>query len=379
MRNVLKGLRRVLLACGVVVLAAPAVHSQAAGPVAAVVGGLEIGKPAVYGKLAVYPLIAADRTAPELREEIATLDEALERGWLLVQEQEGGSVPEVLVTNRSDMMIYIMGGEILSGCKQDRIVRRDVLIAPRRKRLRLPVYCVEQGRWTATSKSFSSERNLGTYELRNSAQKEGGTSQYEIWDGVAEVNRKLGVESATGAFQDALRDAAVDSRLAETEIAVEKAIRFPEGTTGVAVCIGERIAGVDLFAGAHLFEALWLKILRSAALSAYVSSYLEPEEGRANRDDVEEFLRRIASADPERETAVDLGTGLWMEAEDLQAGGLLFNGRILHLGAFPAEESRRWENRWIGENGPAQRDDALLQASNVRWNEAIQAADPRLE
>ena len=100
-------------------------------------------------------------------------------------------------------MIFLMGGEILTGCRQDRILAGDILLAPGTKDLLVPVYCVEQGRWTHVSQGFSSKKNLGTPALRARAQEKSPSAQSEIWGKIAEENSVMGVASATGAYQDA--------------------------------------------------------------------------------------------------------------------------------------------------------------------------------
>jgi len=132
-----------------------------------------------------------------------TLDQALEEGVLEIRKKDGGDVPWVVVSNRSDKRNFIMGGEILSGCKQDRIVARDVWIAPYRKLLLLPVYCVEAGRRHHVSGQFKSEKNLGTYSIRAAVQGASGNNKSKIWNKIAESNRRMGVSSDTEAYQDA--------------------------------------------------------------------------------------------------------------------------------------------------------------------------------
>ena len=136
-----------------------------------------------------------------------TLDMALEKGRLLITEVGGGSVPKVKVTNRSDNYIYIMGGEILSGCRQDRIVGRDVLLGPRAKNVMVPVYCVEQGRWTYESDEFYSNKNLGTYRLRAESQKASGSTQGDIWGEVRGIIDRSGIASGTSKFQEVYESA----------------------------------------------------------------------------------------------------------------------------------------------------------------------------
>jgi hypothetical protein len=150
-------------ALAVLALMALPAGAQAPESLARALSVLSIGEPEQHEVLTLIPLLA-----PRIGEvpRWVTLEQALERGWLQIVEKDGGTVPVVWLSNRSDRTIFILGGEILSGARQDRIVRRDLLVSPWRKRLAVPVFCVEEGRWHYTSQSFGSEKNLGTYKLR---------------------------------------------------------------------------------------------------------------------------------------------------------------------------------------------------------------------
>ena len=346
--------RRAIVLIGFVAVVAAPVYGQSDGAIPEILGRLGIGKAANYRNLTIYPLLmetgaATDPQSPK----IVTMDEALSRGWLLIEEKDGGSVPEVLVTNRSEHMIFLMGGEILSGCRQDRIVRKDVLIRPWRKKLAVPVYCVEQGRWTYRSESFTSEKNLGTFELRSAAQKSSGESQYVIWDTVSESNRKMAVASDTDAFQDALRDEKVESRIVEVEESIEKEIRLPRSTVGVVVCIGGEIVSFDVFGSHALFRELWPKILRASALSAFLSDGPQRDaSGVVDAEEVGDLLDTIADARSVRLIAVDLGEEIRIEKKRIQANALAFRSRVLHLCGF-AESPETVSGERISEGSDA--------------------------
>ena len=289
--------------------------------------GITVEDPATYDNLTIFPLVGI---IPFLPGGVVTLDEALSSGLLVIEEVEGGTVPEVHISNLSEKTVFLMGGEILSGCKQDRIVSRDLMIKPFRKKLRVPVYCVEQGRWTFSSKKFSSEQNLGAYWLRSSAQVGEEDSQYKIWSKIADANRKMNVESATGAYQDAVRDGKVGARIEEAVKSVNKALQFPENTVGVAVCIGDSIASVDLFGAASLFDKLWPKILKSSALSAYASA----DVGTGSKESVVRYFKELSEIHPQQNPGIDLGEELRMAGDSFQAGALVYRDSLIHLGSF---------------------------------------------
>jgi hypothetical protein len=295
---------------------------------------LETGRPVTYRNLTVVPVFygkgPGGQGYPD-PESYLTLDQALEQGVLDIREKDGGDVPWVVVRNRSDKRIFIMGGEILSGCKQDRIVARDVLIAPRRKRLLLPVYCVEAGRWHHVSGAFKSEKNLGTYSIRAAAQGSAGNNQSEVWDKVSESNRKLGITSETEAYQDAFRSGEVAGLVTEVEKKFKDISLLAKGTTGVIVASGERIIGVDVFVSPELFQLMWPKIMKACVVA--VSGY--EQEAALTREQAEKFLDALQWMRYQRRPGVDLGIEYSGELKDFTVSTLVYENTLYHLGAVP--------------------------------------------
>lgn len=96
----------------------------------------------------------------------ATLDDALAAEWIEVTEfTETGEVPRIKIINHSAHMVFMMAGEQLMGCKQNRVVNASIMVPPRSE-VPLPVTCVERGRWGYSSSGFSSAHTSSHYKLR---------------------------------------------------------------------------------------------------------------------------------------------------------------------------------------------------------------------
>ena len=302
------------------------------------VESLEPGRAATCGRLTVVPL---HRTGGSPSADgLLTLEEALEKRMVVIREKDGGTVPRLILTNRSQRPVYIMGGEILSGGKQDRIVARDVIVGPRKSGVSLPVYCVEHGRWTGRTEKFYSKQNLGTHELRSNAQAGKSRSQEKIWRKIDETNRSLGVESDTSAYQDAYDHGEIRDSIEEAE---RRLLSLPEASTrvvGVVVCVDGEIVSIDLFASSALFRRLWPKILRAAMTDALtVPSMGAGAEavGTAKIESlVEAHLAALGRQGYTVRAAVDQGKELSHEDDALTTGALVFEGEIIHLASFPA-------------------------------------------
>jgi len=136
----------------------------------------------------------------------ALAHEAMAAGTVAVQEVcEAGSVGELLVDNTGDKPVLFLEGEEMKGAKQNRILRSSVLVAGR-SRTRIPVTCVEKGRWWYETRKFVS----GTHcpptlrHLLKGGSPGHGTDQSRIWAEIRQRHRRLGVRSRSANLSDAL-------------------------------------------------------------------------------------------------------------------------------------------------------------------------------
>src|SRR3954451_7684074 len=96
----------------------------------------------VVGSLAVFPLIA--ETPPSLR--YSSFAAAVSRGATVKELADGASVNDLLVANPLDVPVLLYEGEEVLGAQQNRTFDVSVLVGARSE-LRVPVSCVEHGRW----------------------------------------------------------------------------------------------------------------------------------------------------------------------------------------------------------------------------------------
>src|SRR5271165_5991343 len=124
---------------------------------------IRIGKPCSFKSLTVFPLFGQSNGHVDY----LLSDEALQNGVVKVEEvSEGGSVPDLLVENKGDVRVLFIEGEELVGAKQNRVLNTSVLIAAKSK-VKIPVSCVEAGRWAYKSRHFGSSGSHSSSKLRS--------------------------------------------------------------------------------------------------------------------------------------------------------------------------------------------------------------------
>src|SRR6266540_1943283 len=168
---------------------------------------IQLGEAVEQRGVVIAPLFP--RVRP--RAEYLTLEEALPLGFRVAEVDADGSVPELAVVNPLESKVLLYDGEELLGAKQNRILNVTVLLAAKSE-TRIPVSCVEQGRWHARSASFESARHTAYPDLRRRKAERlsaepftPGAAQAAVWDEVAAKAGRHGVDSPTGAAADIYR------------------------------------------------------------------------------------------------------------------------------------------------------------------------------
>ena len=181
---------------------------------------IQLGDPVEHRGIVIAPLFP--RSDPKA--DYLTLEEALPLGFRITEVDAAGSVPELLAFNPLEKPVLLYDGEELLGAKQNRILNVTVLVAAKSE-TRIPVSCVEQGRWHARSASFDAARHTAYPDLRRRKAERlsadplaRGAAQAAVWDEVAAKAGRHGVDSPTGAAADIYREPRRRARGASTRV-----------------------------------------------------------------------------------------------------------------------------------------------------------------
>ena len=289
---------------------------------------VRVGEPIRHEALSVFPLF----TETESPIEYHLSDEAIAAEALLVEEvSEGGSVPELLVENKGDLRVLFIEGEELVGAKQNRVLNTSVLV-PAKTRLKIPVSCVEQGRWGYRSRHFGSSGRHSPSSLRHALKRSVTKSlrakmghrsdQGEVWEEVSRQQTKMAAPSSTMAMSD-------------TFLAYEKPVEefrnklgYVEGCSGMAAAIGEKVVVVDLFDKRSTCKQVWKRLISGLILDAIESG----KQGKqATTADVETFLGQLDGAEWEQVKPVGEGEEYRAEIATTHGSALLCEASPVHL------------------------------------------------
>src|SRR5271165_3169911 len=153
--------------------------------------------PVTKGNLSIFPVIGGAEYATA---QLLTLDEGLRSGAVVVTEagslqglvrpgtriprRSGAEVNRLVLINNSEHPLLLLAGEVVTGGKQDRVIGVDRIVSPKSGPIDLSVFCVEPGRWVASSDHFGSMKSqMAQPSVRTPAMAE--RNQQAVWDQVA--------------------------------------------------------------------------------------------------------------------------------------------------------------------------------------------------
>lgn len=288
--------------------------------------GYKVLDPIRRGNLAIFPVVA---TRTYSTTEFLTLDEGLRSGDVIVTEAGsvqglvrrhttpvihpggGAEVNRLVLVNNSSRPLLLLAGEIVTGGKQDRVIGKDRIIPAQSDPVDLSVFCVEPGRWVATSEHFGASEAMyakndgavhGAMPMAIMAQPSvrgkamADKNQNEVWN---EVNKqKMAVTeqvtvSASPAVVADLGQTTSYAKVNENPVVKQQvdAIAKPieenyqslirqlrdRNAVGVVVAVNGRIIWADIFASTDLLGKYWPKLVRSYASEAVVTRAKEME------------------------------------------------------------------------------------------------------
>jgi hypothetical protein len=292
---------------------------------------IQLGDPVEHRGVMIAPLFPRK----DAKAEYLTVEEALPLGFRITEIDAAGSVPELLAFNPLDTPVLLYDGEELLGAKQNRILNVTVLVAGKSE-IRIPVSCVEQGRWHARSVSFEPARHAAYPDLRRrkaarlSAEPLArGAAQAAVWDEVAAKAGRHGVHSPTGAAADIYhgRESALSS--------LRRAFPRAPGQSGAVLALGGDQLCLDYLSRPAAFANLYSKLLEG-----YLLDGLEHLDQRpVKRDVLADFITSVETLPQRISSSAGLGDDVRIAGAGLLGSGLIVGQEVVQLSAFTCDAS----------------------------------------
>lgn len=307
----------------------------------------EISGPYSYKNLDIFLVHGEDKIKAG---KILTLEEAMEQKKIVVHETS--NVGQLMVENKSDdSTIYIQSGDIVKGGKQDRVMRYDVMVAPKSKPIPVDSYCVEAGRWSQrgneNQRNFAGSKKMVVSKKAKLAAKHKG-SQVAVWGEVAGIQDKLAANLNTP----------VKSRQSETSLQLtleNKTLKKEMGLyvkhlgnifedkkdiLGFIFAVNGEINSADIYSSRALFKKLRAKLLESCAVEA-IAEIKKNSPVKAKSLTFTDIIEWLAEVEKGRESQQAINASVEMHIKESDA----------NVAFETVDKSREpGKSRWIHKN-----------------------------
>jgi hypothetical protein len=216
------------------------------------------------------------------------------------------------------------------------------ILLPARSKTKIPVNCMEQGRWHSVGEQFApspmhSPSKVRRHNRRREAEQARvgmvadpsalRESQGQVWSEIEHMSMDFGESSATGALNEVAHRKGHDMQ--------SWAASFPalSGQVGILAFIGADPLGLDVVGDATLYSRLHDRLI-----GGYIQDALRVRRANGGPDPeaVQAFLGGVRMAN--RMEAPTVGSGIYRVLTGEVTGGELEDeDRTVHLSAFPAE------------------------------------------
>lgn len=284
--------------------------------------------------LGVVPILAegaVDLPAIDL------LDEAIAKREVKITETtEAGEVPFLQLINEGDCPVLLLEGEELVGGKQNRIVNTTMIILPGNT-IKIPVSCMEAGRWASRKEEFDSgkaifrarSRAVHKQNVSMSLYREGTFrgEQGAVWDEVQLSLSELKAASPTSDFR------AGRERVAHRIEEFVEGLRPVHGQIGAIFVSQAGILGAELLGTEELFGKAYEKIIRSFAFEVLSAKDLEEIPASA----AEKWWSGALRAETSLHASPGAGEDIRCDSPNLIGSGLYWHETCVHFSCFPVQ------------------------------------------
>jgi len=254
---------------------------------------------------------------------IVSLNQALSQGLVTVTERGTTSFDNVhwlRFNTHTDKSIYIAGGEIVAGGRQDRMVVQDTILAPSSKDQYVPVMCVEEERWSEKEKKFA-YGGFANQHLRKVLDS--SRNQVLIWKEVSNQLDSGRFKNNSLAYLSRTQDKKYVMAGDEYFRYFREKFREKDSTiVGFVAVSGGKIIGSDVFAGRDLFYQQLDPLLRGyideAILFGAPVTLPDPP--------VKRYMDKLLKDEPSQEQFVKKNGKIFRQ-----------NGQVIHVNTFLKE------------------------------------------
>ncbi|MCY3414944.1 MAG: hypothetical protein INQ03_25060 [Candidatus Heimdallarchaeota archaeon] len=252
-----------------------------------------------YSNLTFVPVVSKSTELPSDLVDMEIANESTQ--GIHISELDQEDVNNVIFESKEKKTMLVVSGIILEGGRQTRTTTRPFIIA-KKKKMKIPVNCVEQRRWSYTEKNrvAEDERDF-KFSTRHVSRKtkasfaSGGYSQSATWGSISNMRASSGVameEAPTESYLEVEEKMMERSKEKVDEIKskIEDVFRV-EHQQGILIFEDDKLDSIELFQSNKHWESIRENILETSIPD------LLAEEETASEVDLDELQKVFEQID----------------------------------------------------------------------------------
>ena len=208
----------------------------------------------LFRKLKLIPIKRIETLADSLYVTASSisLKAGMANGTVQLKERGNYMIDDInvlLIENKSGKDLIIKSGDIVMGGRQDRVFARDTVLTAGKTHL-VPVFCIEENRWSEKEKKFLYR---GTTGSGLQAIIDTAHNQTKVWD---EIRRllKQNNHTASSSYAALLNNKKIaDTTNQYSRYFLQELRRKDSSIVGIIASTDNKILGIDVFLSTSLF------------------------------------------------------------------------------------------------------------------------------
>ena len=258
-----------------------------------------------------------------------TLKKGYEMNLVEINELENSSVNCVLCKNDAVVPLLLIDSDEITGAMQNRIIN-DTLLVPANSSLKIPVSCIEHGRWHfkglgKEAKRFSPSSYSADFRTRGRKLRAGYESRHyqgEVWDSISELESRHLHRSPTSALHDSYEN------LKDKQSDYLNEFKIQEGQNGVIFIVNGELKGLELFYNHSIYKEYHEKLCRSYIIEAIVEN---KSEDNIDRLELMRTLENISHSESKSLKSIGLGDNIKFSNDFGSGSGLVYEEELIHM------------------------------------------------
>ncbi len=228
----------------------------------------------VFNHLKIIPVKRKEiqkNTLSDSTTSFLTLQSGIQKSYVSIHERGNYAIDNInvlLIKNNSNKPLILKAGELLAGGRQDRLIAKDTILLPGKQEYQIPVFCIEETRWSNREKKFSYAGTAGS-DIQNFIDT--SINQIKLWEEIRKILKTNNQTNSSSYASFIKQKTNKDSTNVYVQFFLKAFEKKDSSLVGIIVSTGNRVLGADVFINSTLFYQMLPTLLSKYSTEVILS------------------------------------------------------------------------------------------------------------